>query len=320
MSLVQSLRFEVYERERHYAQVKSLFELSFEHELSDALWHWKMDTMHGVGLCAFLEAEMIAFYGGMPRKLAQQGDSFVFLQIRDVMVHPKVRGILRRKGPFVLTAKAFLDTFVQADGEFCSAFGFPNDRAFRIGELSNLYEATDKVWEYRWQTVPKRRWSSKAGLVDPQCQATQKRYHQSVAAFQQSTQLYMAGDKSWDYLNKRYLEHPAFDYQIIECRSWWHSPVFAVVKPLDDQQLELMDLIGATTGFANAIQTLQDWAHEQSYTVITGWVSDSMTAWIAPSEQVQQICRVPKPKQHGMTWTESMNGKLWLMAGDTDFK
>ena len=320
MSLKQHLKFEVYEPTLHHNLAKSLFELSFQKTLPDTLWHWKTQTMRGVGLCAFLDGRMVAFFGGMPREFIYQDRSFMFLQLCDVMVHPKTRGILSRKGAFTLTGNTFLDIFMHPQGEFLSGFGFPNERALRIGEISGLYKAIDIIWEYAWTANPKTDLFYKTKQIQKENQRLQQRYQKSVDAFVKSTWDYVVGEKSWGFINKRYLEHPTFEYQLIECCSWPYPSVYALAKPLNSTRLEIVDLIGTIKGFSCAIDNLRGWAYARGYKTVSGWFSESLTPWLLPCNQIQQVCRVPKPKQHGMPWTESMNGKMLLMAGDTDFK
>ncbi len=67
------------------------------------------------------------------------------VQIGDVMVHPKQRGILTRKGPFFQAAANFLEHFVGQGKDFPIAFGFPSERAYRLAEHLGLYEKVGEL-------------------------------------------------------------------------------------------------------------------------------------------------------------------------------
>lgn len=321
MSLETSLTFEVYQ-EHQSSLINELFAASFGHALADELWAWKVNSMHSIGLCTFHDQRLIAFYGGMPRRFQFGKQFFTLLQIHDVMVLPKMQGLLRRRGLFVLTAEQFLDTFVNGNHDFVSAFGFPNERALRIGKLSGLYQPIDKIYEHQWPVLKRFSWR-KAQLLKTEDFSSGKikhRYQISLDKMSRALTGFVWGDRDWDYLQRRYIEHPIFDYAVIICSHFGMSDVFCVVKKHDENTLELMDLIGNPKYYSAAIQALLNWATTQNYQTLTGWFSQSMEHYIHTNHRTCLICEVPKPQKHGMTWTPNMEGKLWLMSGDTDFK
>lgn len=62
------------------------------------------------GIFAHIDGKLIAYYGGLSRQFRLNGETLSAVQICDVMVAPKMRGILTRKGPFMHTADTFLST------------------------------------------------------------------------------------------------------------------------------------------------------------------------------------------------------------------
>lgn len=319
--LSQDLEFKIYQSE-YSDHLKALFLKSFDYEISPDLWEWKMMTMQGFGMCCFKNDEMIAFYGGLPRSFHYREKILPFLQVRDVMVDPKMRGILRRRGPFALTTEKFLDHFVSEDGKIVSAFGFPNDRHLRVGNLSGLYEPHDKVYEHCWQA--KRQISfqriNPLTLAQFQTDKTQSSYESSAEAMYQELDSFLVAHRDSAYLIKRYFEHPTYDYKVLECVSLFSKNTYCVLKELDNKTLEIMDIIGSPSEFRSTLKAVSNLAFKNGYKKLTGWFSQSAIDFIGSESRQEQVCGVPKPMRHGIKWDSDMDRHMWLTAGDTDFK
>ncbi|MDH5552977.1 MAG: GNAT family N-acetyltransferase, partial [Nitrosomonas sp.] len=109
----------------------SLFESAFGHAIPTSLWTWKYGHQTNYGVFAYIDNKIIAYYGGLPRQFSLNNKTLSAVQICDVMVAPNMRGILTRKGPFMLTAETFLSTQIGSNKPYQFAFGFPTERAAR---------------------------------------------------------------------------------------------------------------------------------------------------------------------------------------------
>ena len=107
--------------------------------MSQALWEWKYG--HGHGLASGVwnqDGELVAHYGGFPRKVIDAGQVRMAVQIGDVMVRPAERGLMTRKGAFYQAVTHFLSAHVGDGAEFPHAFGFPNRRAMALAQRLGL--------------------------------------------------------------------------------------------------------------------------------------------------------------------------------------
>lgn len=264
----------------------------------------------------------MAFYGGMPRELFYKNSCLSFLQVRDVMVHPSMRGAFTVKGLFARTAERFLDEFLGKD-LFESAYGFPNDRAMKVGSLSGLYDPADQVQNLTWTPAEA---VGEDSILEHKTdnkklsQKVKRRYQKSLQKMMKCQSEFLIGDRSLAYLFKRYLNHPSYAYFLLEHRSLIWGSVFIVIKKMNNNHLEIMDVIGSPKRFNRAINALKEWAYRRNYYSINGWFSDSIVSFIDNFDQIEKACVVPKPNRHGKDWPEKMHGHIWLTSGDTDFK
>ncbi|NDD12119.1 MAG: hypothetical protein EB072_05580 [Betaproteobacteria bacterium] len=151
---------------QHEVMLRTLFRESFGSEAPQEWYAWKYDHMQGRYKEIFdQEGKMLAHYAGFPRRMIgtehhqqgrQSGDAdlceFEVLQIGDVMVSPKYRGVFGRRGIFSDLAYAFIEDEVGARGakpfrRFKWIYGFPNDRHLRIGEHLELYRSAGSMFE-----------------------------------------------------------------------------------------------------------------------------------------------------------------------------
>jgi len=118
------------------AGVLALFSRAFG-TVPPAGWHaWKYGSEGLQGRAMGLWADdgrLVAHYAGFPRRMLWHGNPVEAIQIGDVMVAPEVRGLLSRRGPFFQVCSAFFDQWVGPGRSFALAFGFPSDRAIRLG-------------------------------------------------------------------------------------------------------------------------------------------------------------------------------------------
>ncbi|NJO15278.1 MAG: GNAT family N-acetyltransferase [Thioploca sp.] len=92
------------------AAVRTLFERVFKNQMSKALWEWKYGHERGMAMAAWKKGRIVAHYGGVLRELCYFGVPKTGVQIADVMVDKKERGILTRHGPYFWPVLLFLST------------------------------------------------------------------------------------------------------------------------------------------------------------------------------------------------------------------
>ena len=151
---------------QHERKLRSLFRASFGLDAAQDWYAWKYDRMKGRYREIFdQQGNMLAHYAGFPRRIVgwehhQHGGptdasspcEFEVLQIGDVMVSPKYRGVFGRRGTFFDLAYEFIESEVGAYRakpfrRFKWIYGFPNDRHLRIGEHLKLYRCAGSMFE-----------------------------------------------------------------------------------------------------------------------------------------------------------------------------
>ncbi len=135
--------------ETDFGPFAALFASAFQHPISIDLWRWKYAAGRGVAVCAWRGADLIAHYGGMLRQVLAFGLPVTALQVCDAMVAVKERGVLSKSGAMFQVTATFLELY-QGLARVPLAFGFPNQRAMALGELTGLYAEVGRLAEVSW--------------------------------------------------------------------------------------------------------------------------------------------------------------------------
>jgi len=118
--------------------INQLFNRAFGSERRVEEWRWKF----GSGeikpiMLAWDGDELVAQYGGIPRRLRVDGRRLGGATIVDVIGTAPGRRSLRRRSAYVRACDAFIAHF--AHGQFPICYGFPGRRALRLGLLAMGY-------------------------------------------------------------------------------------------------------------------------------------------------------------------------------------
>jgi hypothetical protein len=299
-------------------ELLSLFLEVFGHEMSPELWRWKYQNLDTLGTLVRRDDRIVAFYGGMPRTIHLLGSPTTAVQIGDVMVHPKERGILTRKGPFFLATTSFLESFVGQHQAFPIAFGFPSERAYRLSVHLGLYDKVGELMQVSWpalQTRPSYKVHLRP-LKPDQGQTVDRLWWQMAEALQDQ----VVGVRDWDYVQRRYLQHPTLDYQLyqVSSRLTGKSIGIIVLRILDDT-IELVDIIAQPRHLSTLVHCLRrlTWSlgKSQAYTWITTQNAALFDGEITPTGIV-----IPHNRWTPGIPASELLDRWWLMGGDTDFR
>lgn len=122
-----------------------LFATVFQQELPLAVWQWKYQR-DGALPPAFVaedNGQIVCHYGALRQRFLWQGEERYAWDIVDVMSHPRYQG----RGLFRRAAQTFIDWLGM--GQSLMFYGFPNERARRLGELLIGYEPVARVYKVR---------------------------------------------------------------------------------------------------------------------------------------------------------------------------
>ncbi|MES2949235.1 MAG: GNAT family N-acetyltransferase [Pseudomonadota bacterium] len=305
-------------RQSDYPETAVLFQEVFGHPLSPELWAWKYANGGGNAVLARRDGVLVAHYGGMYRDVMLCGKPDWVFQICDVMVHPKERGVMTRRGPFLLTAATSAEIYGPL------GFGFPNDRHVLLAEKVGLYAEVGQMREVRWEPAsPRFRLGTRLRVVARDSAASRVLVESLWAAMAQDLRHDVVGVRDWAFLEHRYFKHPHHQYEVLSVTSRLTGKSLGlIVLRRWETSCELVDVIAP---LAN-LPVLVDQARR-----LTGlWGLSSLYCWITKNHLPHFLVAEGKELPLNVTiptscWTNDpradvFKDRWWLMSGDTDFR
>ena len=214
-------------------------------------WQWEFaenPAGRQISLAFDADGELVAHYACLPVVLNLEGTHALAGQGIDSMVHPDHRRGLKKEGPFLAAARHYFETWGNA--KVCAlGFGYPNQRAFRIGVkllgyvpvfenlpvlYRNFFEHSDdeRVGAGHADALEVRRIERFDERFDTLWNSLEPRYPVAVV-------------RDARYLNWRYLGCPHIEYECYEVRhasqlrgwfvlraGWNQLPILAVTDLL----------------------------------------------------------------------------------------
>lgn len=311
-------------REGDIADFAALFREAFNTEIPLPLWHWKYGEGRGHGIIARRGERIIAHYGCTRRRALYFGRPIMALQMCDVMVDPRERGVMTKQGAMFLTTATMLELYLGLQPADLP-FGFPSGRHERLGERLGLYAEVGRIAELRWPALPGRPHLStrvrhldrndhdgNRNLVAELWEAMSRDLREAILLI-----------RDWDYLVYRYLDNPIHRYEFILVTSRFSGKPLGllVLRRIDDDTVELLDLIGSL----DRVPMLIDQARR-----LTGrWGARSLFSWIT-RQHIEHFLTSdvsitdPDVSIPTNVWVdgpsvESLKDRWWLMSGDTEF-
>lgn len=323
-STAEKWRFSLLSKPDDLEKVGQLFTQSFNQPFSTPLWQWKYPNNRQYSLGIFKGEELVGHYGGLVRDIMFQGECLKMIQSTDVMVHPKERSSHGRKGVFFQLSGTFLKHFVGHDKEFAQAFGFPSERHTRLAVLLGLYDRVGKVLEAKWEPLPKlSSFFYKSNLFDVDRHDLAGITAKLWPAMSRSLPENFVGLRTVAYLNFRFLQHPLIKYQmyLVVNRFTKRPAGLFVLRRHDNNVFELMDIVADVQDMPLLIDFARNETFRQNGSHLFSWMSEAAILKLASNAKVTDI-EVTIPC---VPWTDSpgvaqLQGKWWLMSGDTDWR
>jgi hypothetical protein len=260
----------------------------------------------------------VGFWGGMPRQMASTAGVVSAVQNGDVMVLPG-ESVVGRQGAMRELCSAFLDRFVGPGRTYEFAFGFPNERAFRLGSKVGLYEPAGAMSELTW---------------GPLASAAPWRIRESVLARQNLAAiepLWAAMRKDWaGYFvpirdsarwTARFVSHPEQHYELLLLASRWTGrPVCALVLREHAGHVAWLDFVGPASAVPMAVGAARRFAARCGNKPVSAFVSDAIAEHFAADAPACNTAAIHVPvNTRPQGEQRPYVGRLWLMGGDTDF-
>lgn len=309
----------------HIGEMLELFKKTFHHDMTPALWEWKYgaNTARAVGI--WENGQLIAHYGGMARQILYFGKPQTAVQIGDVMVDPVKRGTLTKKGPVFLMMATFIERYVGFGKHYFIGYGFPNDRAMKVAELLGLYAEVGHMVEFSWQPRKRRPlWATRLQLLSRISTDTEKKAidacWQRMAADLRHD---IVGIRDWRYLEHRYLNHPAHDYQVFLIQNRLSGKVRGIfVLRFVPEGCELMDCVAALSDIPLLITHARRLTGMHGASRLFCRITANFAHLFEVADASQQAVNIRIPANnwsHGPA-AELIKDHWWLMSGDMDFR
>lgn len=304
--------------------LQPLFERVFHHTVSLDLLRWKYASGHGESWTAGqANVERPLLHCGLLfRDILFHGEARRAAQLVDLMAEPKQSGLTRGQSIFTVLMRHLLAQLPGPANPEALAFGFPSDRAMRLGEHNGVYCAVDhwlalNFTPRRLPVGPRlRAWRpTEAGdlaLADRLWQRMRGSFSNAVL-----------GVRDAAYLRWRYLTHPEKRYQIFVVESRWRrSPVGLAVLAPGSAPREIVDLIGAWDDLPEILLALQRGCADHAATalnlLLTAGFAASLTPFADTCEATEfRIMANPDSPAAGLT---KLRDHWWLTGGDTDYR
>lgn len=307
-------------------EMRALFAEVFGHAMSEHHWQWKYGEGRGAGIGVWRasDGQLVAQYGGISRPVLFFGQPTLACQPGDVMVSPHERGVLSRKGPFFLAASTFMERELGDGASHLLAFGFPNDRAFRLPQRLGLYAECGTVQELIWPTETAKTnawlWNiDEISLRTPKEKALADACWNGMAAGLKDS---IVGVRDAAYLIHRYVEHPGKRYRIFAARHCFGlRPSGLFVLRVDDAgRCELLDIIAPLAVIPQLRRLALQSARDLHCDALFLWATKNIAPAFGEGATVKDLpvvvpCNVWTPAPA----PASLAGKWWLTGGDTDF-
>lgn len=305
--------------ENDVSEVRALFQTVFDETMSADHWQWKYGENRGLGMLVKNATETVAFYGAIKRDIAYFGDMVAGLQVVDTMVKKTDRGTLARNGPYFRAASAFLENYVGFLRPFLLAYGFPNARVMRLGEILGIQKPVGEIVEPDWSV------ETLNGKIDylaldftntQHAQIVQQLWQQMRSGLRDA----IVGDRSMAYIRHRYGQNPLHQYHMEFVYDEGNIVGLLVTREVHDR-LFLMDLVAAPKQFPILIQRARQQASMLGKSSLYAWISESYLALLGEQHRnlVRLNVKIPTSVYTDGPAPEKLQDKWWLMAGDTDF-
>jgi hypothetical protein len=297
-----------------------LFAKAFGHEMPAAQWRWKYAGLESAGTVVRRGRSLVAFYGGIPRRISFCGEPATAVQISDVMVEPAERGVLTRKGPLFLATSLFLDRCIGPGKPYRFGFGFPNERHMKVAERLRLYAPADELWIASWPALPGRpalAWRARA-LPRADARMVDVLWPRMAEAAREVA----IGVRDGAYLRHRYFDHPTVRYTtLVVTRRFQRTPLgLVILRDRGAEGVELIDVVGAPGAMRALVGAARRAAGRLERARLFAWMTPSAARWFAGSapEVTRTGFIVPASALDAPEHALSVRGRWWLLGGDSD--
>lgn len=294
--------------------ITALFREIFKKEMTGEQWHWKY-AVPGKGRVYSKVAEdtsrkIIAHAGAIPLKGAYENKPMQFFQIVDVMVHPKARGSLGRKGVFEHLMKTLFDDLQKEFPEvFC--YGFPGGRPFLLGKRVRVYDEIERAVDCVRETK-RVFWTPFA--IKPM-DWNDKRLNAAWREFSKNIRLSVIRDSQ--YLHWRYATNPFFSYHLLGIFLLGKLKGWAIARDSGDEVF-IVDLLAESRRYNTVLKAITRYFSSQKKKSMHFWLPRSRRDTITEGRKEETEVVVTNMIWNLPMKTSVVRDALYYTMGDVD--
>lgn len=305
-------------------EIQPLFRQVFGHEISIEFLEWKYGKGFGESWGCVEDDGRLALHCGVSyRDTTLNGKQFRVAQLVDLMAAPKQSGLSRGDSPFALLMRAVLSELRTPTNPEALAFGFPSNRAMRLGEKVGVFRAIDEWLELYFPACRAPffyRAPEPVVAIDPPTARIIDRLWQTMA---RDLADFPVGIRDAAYVSRRYIRHPEHQYCCLLVRSYWlRQPVGMAVLRGNEADYELLDIIGPLSTMPEVLRCLQSWLHGRGGTAFKWFLTSRFAQRFAPFAASCQPTefRIMANPLSSPAIVDKFDHKWWLTGGDTDYR
>lgn len=292
--------------------IRTLFEQVFGQPMSEREWQWKYRPALRDGALPMVAEEpggaIVGHAGTVCLPGTHRGRKIRFMQICDIMVHPRARGQVGPQNLYTRMIQALFDRLA-ADFPGSLGYGFPGTRPFRLGEFIGYYDRVEEATACVITPLPPSLGLSvRAVPLDaPGADALWRRLHGEFP---------LALVRDGAYLNWRYRDHPRHEYTRLDLRRWGRLVGWAILRPLGEETA-IIDILCRPTSLPVYLSAIARWLADQGRPPAMTWLPGRLGATL------QGECRptgvITTNVIRGFeTPTPQVRDRLYYTMGDLD--
>jgi hypothetical protein len=307
--------------EADLAVLQPLFSTVFKSSISLDLLRWKYADGHGESWTAW-EGDQLALHCGVCfRDVLAAGQSVRAAQLVDLMASPKTTGLSRAHSPFVELMHALLKSLPGPENPDGIAFGFPSDRAMRLGEHLGVYRAVGRIASLSF--APRKDSRVRYRVItrlDERLRSSINTLWERMAADFHAA---VIGVRDAAAIERRYLAYPEKRYVLLLVENGWlRRPLgLAMIRP-DVSRPELLDIVGPREAMPTVLAAARAWLSATGGTELTWLLAEPFaTALAGCAENCHPTeFRIMANPFSPLATNAGLENRWWLTGGDTDYR
>jgi hypothetical protein len=306
-------------------RIRPLFREVFKVDIGPEMVHWKYGEGRGQSWGAWdADGDLLVHCGVFYRRALAGGHVRRIAQLGDLMASPrKPGGLPREPPPIARLIRRVLSELPDEHNPDALAFGFPSERAMRLGERLGVFAQIDQVHALTFDPLPPCAHGDRIDTLHQLGPQAARRLDRLWTAMAADLQDDLVGVRDAQYLRWRYFEHPENHYTCLVVRSRWLRRTLGVMFVKDsDTERELMDIVAPLHLIPRLLTAARRWLGATAGTRLTLWLASTHAERFAPLAQHARPLEFRiMANPLGPAWVlERFDRRWWLTSGDTDYR